>query len=509
MTSGFMKCNVCGLCKFVEVRYAWTILIRYATNFSPRGLILFSMPMPSSEKRTIVIIGAGYSGSLTAVNLLRSDPPDNLRVVLIEQDSVHGRGLAYRFGDDNHLLNVPAGNMSALADEPHHFVSYCQDIDPAFNAKSFVSRRLYGDYLQYTLAQAETNHPGILDKINGEAVAVVPDAGSKTFRIDLAGGASLEATQVVLALGHFPSRPPQFVPENLGQRIVSPWDFNTLDGLDKNSPVAILGTGHTAIDTLFKLTSCNSKRKIFLLSRRGLLPHGHRITAPLPAAPDYPAYLLGLPATIRAYMRALREEAAQRETAGGNWRDVVNELRPHTPRLWQSLPETEQRRALKKVVPYWDIHRHRLAPSAARRLENLLDSGQVRRMTGHIVGFEVKGTDLRIKLKGRENAGPDDLDVSMAINCTGPNYDLSSLSIPLIIQLRNAGLIQQDPLKLGLLVDDDYRVVDIHHRPNPGLFYIGPMLKAKYWEAIAVPELRSHTLQLARNLLTHKKQSAA
>ena len=131
------------------------------------------------EQQTIAIIGAGYSGALTAVNLLLADPPDRLRVVLIEQAATPGRGLAYRFGDDNLLLNVPAGNMSALADEPNHFVAWCQDIDPAFNAKSFISRRLYGEYLEFTLAAAARSRPGMLQNLAGTAVAVrtAPPAG--------------------------------------------------------------------------------------------------------------------------------------------------------------------------------------------------------------------------------------------------------------------------------------------------------------------------------------------
>jgi uncharacterized NAD(P)/FAD-binding protein YdhS len=288
------------------------------------------MHIPSSEKRTIAIVGAGYSGTLTAVNILRTNSSDNLRVVLIEQQAIPGRGLAYRFGDDNLLLNVPAGNMSALADEPDHFVSYCQDVDPAFNAKSFISRRIYGEYLQFTLAEAEKNYPGILEKLTGEAVAIQPNS-SNTFRIELANDSYLEARQVVLALGHFPPRPPIAVPEQLYNYIVNPWDFRTLDGLDQNKPVAIMGMGHTAIDALFRLTSCNNSRKIVLLSRRGLLPHGHRFNPKPPSSSDYPDYLAGLPHTIRAYTHALRLEAVRREAAGGNWRDVINELRPHTP----------------------------------------------------------------------------------------------------------------------------------------------------------------------------------
>lgn len=456
---------------------------------------------PISKKRTIVIIGGGYSGTLTAVNILRLNLSNHSRVVLIEQESKLGRGLAYRFGDDNLLLNVPAGNMSALADEPNHFVSYCQNIDPAFNAKSFICRRLYGEYLEHTLAEAETSYPGVLEKITSEAIAVAPNASRDSFRVELANGSSIEATQVVLALGHFSPTPPKSVPEHLHKHIINAWDFGAIDRLDENMPVAILGTGLTGIDILFRLTSWNTSRKIFLLSRRGLLPHVHRFNPKPPAPTDYPTYFARLPTTIRAYTRAVRAEVIKREATGGDWRDVINEIRPHTALLWQGLPENEQRRFIIKIAPYWDIHRHRLAPSAGRRLEYLLASGQVERKAGHIMGADIKDDNLNIAFKQCNNNSPVNLEVSAIINCTSPNYDLSTISQPLITQLKTAGLIQQDPLKIGLMVDDEYGVIDTNNQPTPGLFYIGPMLKAKYWEAIAVPELRNHARALATYLM--------
>lgn len=450
-------------------------------------------------KRTIAIIGAGYSGTLTAVNILRSNPSDNVRVVLVEQDSTPGRGLAYRFGDDNHVLNVPAGNMSALADEPDHFVVYCRDIDPALTAKSFVSRRIYGDYLQWTLAESETSHPGTLEKIKGEAIAIVPDASNEKFRIELAGGRSFGATQVVLAVGHFSPRAPHSVPASLQSHLVNPWDFSALNGLDETRPVAILGTGHTAVDVLFGLTSRNRTRKVYLVSRRGLLPHGHRSSPTAPIRSVYPAYLAGLQPTVLGYSRALREEVARREACGDDWRDVLNELRPHLPLLWQALPHSERARA-RAVLPYWDIHRHRLAPAAARRLANLLVSGQVERFAGRITGFDGDGSNFSVQITGRGDGRITHLDVGAVVNCTGPGYDLYNISSPLITNLMSKGLIMQDSLKLGLLVDDHYRIIDLHNQPNADFFYVGPMLKAKYWEAVAVPELRNHARKLAKNL---------
>jgi uncharacterized NAD(P)/FAD-binding protein YdhS len=459
-----------------------------------------SMSTLSPGRDTIAIVGAGFSGTATAINILRERMPAKLSVLLVEQEPVAGRGLAYRFGDDNLLLNVPAGNMSALADEPDHFVAFCRDVDPAFNARSFVSRRLYGEYLQAALAEAERRNPGALQRVRGEVVAAMPEASGGGFRLVLASGAVIAADRVVLALGHFTSTPPAFVPAHLQGRVIGPWDFSRLDRIEPGEPVAILGSGHTAIDALFRLTSCDLTRKVFLLSRRGLLPHGHRFDPKPPAAAGFPPYLQGLAPTIRGYTRAVRLEVARREAAGGNWRDVVNELRPHSSSLWRGLSHAEQRRFTGKIVAYWDIHRHRLAPSAAQRLERLFAAGRVEQIAGRVTGVEEDAGKLRIRLRRRGGTDSTDLRVGAVVNCMGPSYDLSRITQPLLVQMREAGLVRPDALKLGLLVDERMRILDAREQPVPGLFYIGPMLRARFWEAIAVPELRVHARQLARDL---------
>ena len=109
---------------------------------------------PTSSTKIITIVGGGFCGALTAVNILRENPQGSIRIILIDRGNRPGRGLAYGTWDDNFLLNVPAGNMSALPDDPNHFVRFCQDVDRAFNSGTFASRRLYGDYLELTLRQA-------------------------------------------------------------------------------------------------------------------------------------------------------------------------------------------------------------------------------------------------------------------------------------------------------------------------------------------------------------------
>jgi len=255
------------------------------------------------------------------------------------------------------------------------------------------------------------------------------------------------------------------------------------------------------VDALFRLTSTSDRRKVYLISRRGLFTQGHRF-APKPPGPNppFPEYLTAVPDTVRAYTRAIRQEARRKVAAGEDWRDVINALRPHTAAIWQRFPLAERRKFLARIVPFWDIHRHRLAPAAYLRLQQMLGSRQVECVAGRVQSFERDGEETRIRIRSRREGTVRELRVAAVVNCTGPNYDITRLDIPLLAQLQRDGIIRQDPLKLGLDVDAEYRVIGRGGASAPDVFYIGPMLKARYWEAIAIPELRGHALKLARLL---------
>lgn len=453
----------------------------------------------SGRAWTIAVVGGGYSGVMTAVNLLRQGSGTSLTVLLIEPRPQAGRGLAYSIWDDSMLLNVPAGNMSAFSDDPSHFLNYCKELDPSLNGGSFVSRRIYGDYLEQVLASTASASPIDLQRIHGEAVAVRPIVGNEGFRIELADGANLLADRVVLAFGFVGAQTLQFAQALAGSPnyIGNPWDFRAMDAISPGSPVAIIGTGHTAIDALFRLTSLDAGRQVFLLSRHGLLPKPHRTRPQAPVRADFPAYLEDLPATALAFMQALRREIQRRRCTEGNWRDVFNELRPHTQTIWQRWPLEERRRFLTKIRPWWDIHRHRLAPAAAARLKSQLSAGRAEVLAGQIIRMTDNGDGVSLTLRERATGEHKSLQVAAVINCTGPDYDIDRNQSALVVQLREEGLIKADALRLGLEVDANYSVIGREGKTIPGLFYVGPMLRARDWEAIAVPELRTHAKQLA------------
>lgn len=456
---------------------------------------------------SIAIVGAGFSGTATALNLLGMAARRGLAVTvhLIDRDDMRARGLAYATGDDNLVLNVPTGNMSALADQPDDFLSYCHELDASLNSGSFVYRRLYGEYLQQRLQQAADANPGALVQVNDRVTALTR---ADRYTLTLQSGATLQVDRVVLAFGHFTPRRLQaiipFAPADSdaarARCVDNPWAIRDIDLLDPDKDVCVVGTGHTAIDTVFRLATVPAARRIVMVSRHGCLPNGHRRIGEFVKLPALNKEidqalrtLLDGRLTVAGLMRAVRQLIAQH----GNWRDVINSLRPITPQIWQALPVAERARFLRHVVPYWDVVRHRLAPVAMRRIDRLVADGRVQIIAARLTGVAVDADGLQVGLRQRGTTTARQHQFGAIINCTGPNYDIHQVDNPLVRQLAADGLLRQDAMRIGFEVDDSYRI-----SASPDLYYIGPMLKARYWEAIAVPELRQHAHRLAEILLS-------
>ncbi len=121
--------------------------------------------------KNVVIIGGGFSGTMLALHLLRSAP--SLSIAVLDQGRIPGRGLAYGTERDCHLLNVPAGGMSAFPSEPDHFVRWAKkNCDLPVQPSSFLPRALYGRYLRSLLNDANPSENTNLEWIRDEAVSV-------------------------------------------------------------------------------------------------------------------------------------------------------------------------------------------------------------------------------------------------------------------------------------------------------------------------------------------------
>ncbi len=452
-----------------------------------------------ARPRTIAIVGAGFSGAVTAVQLLRQAVVP-LRVLLINESGRMARGLAYGTHSNAHVLNVPAGNMSALADDPEDFLRYCRWSDPQVQPQSFVPRRLYGAYLEALLCTAELAGEGDtgLERITGRVCALKLGAGGAALHLQ--DGRVLAADEVVLAFGHFSPRDPlpaQAIADAGGRYVRDPWKPGALDTIAPGDDVLLVGAGLTAVDVALALQRRPRSGRLLAISRRGLAPQSHRPSGAVPGVIDGAALARAMGGTLRGYVRTLHQALRAGAARGEDWRDLVGALRAHTPALWQRLSPSDKARFLRHVQPHWDVARHRCAPQAHDAFEALRAAGQLQSLAGRVTGVRVVHAGLEVDLQPRGGGPVQRRLVQAIVNCTGPSSDLRRSGSALIIQLQEAGQLWPDALGLGLHVDASYRVLGQDGHAVERLRYIGPLLKAGAWEATAVPELRQHALRLA------------
>ena len=452
---------------------------------------------------TIAIVGGGFSGTLVAANLIRtaSATGAQLHVVLLDRQAAFGEGAAYRTADPQHLLNVPAAGMSAWPDRPSDFLEWQRTRVPDARPYDFVPRRLYGEYVRGCLDGAAHAAPASIsaEVRRVEVLEARAGASGEGFTLQLDDGRSLDARCVVLATGHRPPDDP-LASCWIGPRsrfVADPWASLALGAIQPDEPVVLLGTGLTAVDVLLTILRRPRSAPILAISRRGLRPHAHA-EAPIPRE-DPSGWLEPLLArpggpTTRELLRALRDAAAR----SADWRGIVDGLRPHTAQLWRSLAPREASRFLRHARPFWEVHRHRVAPSVGERLGRHIDRGEVQMVAARVLSASAdrEGVTLAIRRRGAESA--ETLRTAWIVNCTGPASAATLREVPLLRSLLEAGLLARDEHDLGVRTDDEGRAVTREGGARDDLLVVGTLRKPQLWESTAVPELRAQAAEVAR-----------
>ncbi len=442
---------------------------------------------------SIVIVGGGASGTLTAAHLLADRRTGQRDITLVERGPWAHRGVAYRTTSAAHLLNVPAANMSAYPGDPSHFVTWASRRAPGVNEDSFLPRHLFGDYLDCVLAQAEhaASPHARLHRVAGEVTDVVQRAEDAV--VLLADGRRFEADAVVLALGNFsPGTPSGIGPELVNDQryVADPWAPGALERLDPNADVLLIGTGLTAVDVALALDERGQKGRLFALSRHGLtpVPHRERRTHPNTWAPTATT-ARGLIAEVRAQIRKV-------ECDGGDWRTVIDSLRASTPATWSRMSDEDRSRFVRHASRYWDAHRHRMAPAVADKLARLQSDGQLAISAGRLIACSAGASHLTVQV--RRHGLVDTINIGAIVNCTGPRTDVEAIGDPLIDALVARGSLKADGLRLGAETTSAGEVVSRAGIRSQVLWAIGPLRKAASWESTAIPEIRQQAAALAR-----------
>jgi uncharacterized NAD(P)/FAD-binding protein YdhS len=445
----------------------------------------------------VTIVGGGMSGTLLAVQLLRN-AQGPLCVKIVEPREQLARGIAYSTLSRAHLLNVPASNMSALADEPGHFLSWLRQYrDSETQGYTFVPRCDYAQYVEQLLSEARRDSvPGVsTEHIHDRAERIIPTASG--FDVLMEKCRRIGTNVLVLALGNGPAVNPWS--EAGDGNVRNAWSHDALDGLRKDSGVLLVGSGLTAIDVCLSLAETGHIGTVYMVSRHGLLPRAHREA---PAPPKPPAFTPHFPTTARALLREVRESVARELAEGGSWQPVIDSIRPHTNEIWQGLAVDEKRRFMRHGRSFWEVYRHRMPTHISRKIEGMRASGQLHVICGRVVSAskDVSG-EINVRILGGYPTGENIVRTARVINCTGPQNDPRKSSDPLVRQIVAEGIGRPDPLFLGLETTPDGGLIRADGSVWENIFALGPTRRGTLWETTAVPEIRRQASELARKIL--------
>jgi uncharacterized NAD(P)/FAD-binding protein YdhS len=441
---------------------------------------------------TVAIIGGGMSGFLTALRLLEHN--EELSIRLINSGRPLALGVAYSTSDPQHLLNVPAGKMSAYVSKPSHFADWLDSkgLGTKRTDLEFVPRMVYASYIT-ELFDAIKNDAR-LDVINDRAIGLVSEVNKYLIRLEQGG--SVEADKVVLALGNFlPAAPRSATSVFLKSRnyFGDPWEPTYLEGLKTDEDILLIGTGLTMVDCVLSLKQKNFKGKMIVVSPRGYAPLSHGKTEPYP---DFQQELEGR--SLNAIFHSVRQHLQSAEEKGISWRAVIDSLRPHAQKLWIGLQKKEKQQFISHIRHIWGITRHRLPEKIDSELRSLRKTGQLEIIGGRILDIKENQQKITATVRLRKGGDIRKIHVARVINCTGPQTNYSEIDDPLVKDLLARGLIVPDELKMGIKATLDGQVLHNDAKPDKNMFAIGSLLRGTLWETTAIPEIRTQADRIAK-----------
>lgn len=458
--------------------------------------------------KKIGIIGGGFAGTMTAVQLI-SNASFPLQIFIITEEGTLNRGIAYNPYSERHILNVVAGKMSAFPDLADDFVDWVmtkdrfKTIDKSLVANSFLPRKLYGDYLadiwQKTLSEAAKKNIQIIELVG--IVHKLHPLGD-TISLTLNDERTLSLELCILATGNQVPKNPYIKNTafySSSKYYQNPWKKDSVENIAKDMPILIIGNGLSMVDTIIGLREQKFDGEIYSISPNGfnILPHRH-------TGMKYTAHLdeifEGIP--LKELVQIVNKHVKIVRNFGVSAEPIIDALRPLSQKIWKNLTEKEKTIFMSRLRHLFGVARHRIPLHIYDKIQKLRIEGKLHIQSGKLVDILERNDVIEVTYFDKKESKLKTILVSRVINCTGPETDFSKLEHSFLSQCIADGILIQDDLKLGLKTNiATYNLYSRENQEQPNLFTLGSNLKGELWESTAINELRQQAESLAKIIL--------
>jgi uncharacterized NAD(P)/FAD-binding protein YdhS len=408
-----------------------------------------------------------------------------IKFIIFEKDGEKAVGAGFSNFSDNYILNVPAKKMSPFQDIPDDFVNFLKENYPEVYKNNgpdgFIARNIYGQYLK----KLSTDFFKLADdlKIDYELIqktVIDIDQGFKIYTENLI----FDADEIILSSSFVQSKLNYCLKD---EKLISPlWSKNSIDFHQKNNfkiddKICIIGTGLSAIDVLVGLNAKNFTGKIYAISRRGNFPKPHFIQQNSIPNQEIINFIEDLDIKTGLINISLKFRKYLKNNKDYDLRHLIDSIRGKTKFLWQNLDEKNKIVFLKKLLPYWNIFRHRVPSSSLEIINKMIKNNQLEVIKSSVKSIEKCDGKFVIKTTNKT------IDCDYVVNCLGFDYNIKNY--PLIDSMLNKNLLKKDLI--------------LAQSNNSKIHLVGGLNIGRDFENTAVPDLRVDANLVAEKIVAN------
>jgi uncharacterized NAD(P)/FAD-binding protein YdhS len=488
------------------------------------------MKVPSD----LAIVGGGSTATSFIAQLIglleQEGINEPLRILVFEPLSQVGPGEPYADDLSTNLLNIPAGKMSAYAQDREHFLKWLKAMGPStwqrygvteIDPTAFLPRPLFGEYLREVWADLNERaaHIGIgIEQIRTRVNSIDLNSEDSTVLLGTQAGVYV-AHRVVLCNGNLASTTFADLAGRPGY-YNNPYPVATLASqIEPDASVAVIGTSLSAVDAVVALKESGHIGFMLAASRNGRLPSVRSVVPPpapvsAPGVEDINAlleagkdwltldevfgFLEGRLADagfnvdlddIVGYSRpgeqpadVLNREIVASASRPRVWQSVAISLNDTIEHVWRLLPEKERQRFYAEWRSLWMARRATFPMSNALKIKRYVETGQLQisagfeqcvAREGQAGGFDVRLCDA----SGQVHTYP----VDYLVNATSFSTNVATSDDPLVQSLLRKGLAVSNPYGGFQLDFDSGCLIDARGEVVENISLIGSLAGGTYF----------------------------